>query len=237
MSLASHDLWSLLTRRCHHKYQNRYSFNLNPVMHAIGQLQFIIRPSLALISLLLMCSCGVSRISTTEKSAVERALIAESLEDAIKAVDVSVLSGKSFSVKPMDQVSLGPRAEVGIAMVEGLVRKHLLAAGAIAAGKDEPADVIVEPILHFAQLDENKMVIGLPAYPVPIAGSILKTPEIALLGVDQQYGRSKVSLVLTESASGRRIAEGDSPVSQRIYDRWTVLIFFGWRDTDLPTPF
>lgn len=184
-----------------------------------------------------MCSCGVSRMSTTDKSAVERALIVESLEGAIKTVDVSALSGKRFSIKPVDQLSLGPRVEIGVAMLEGLVRKHLLAAGAIVAGKDEQPDVIVEPLLHYAQLDENKMVLGLPAFPVPVAGSILKTPEVALLGVDQQYGRSKVSLVLTDTESGTQVDQGDSPVSERVYDRWTVLIFFGWRNTDLPSPF
>jgi hypothetical protein len=65
----------------------------------------------------------------------------------------------------------------------------------------------------------------------------VNTPELALLGLHSQFGRAKMSVLMIENPTGSFIGTFESPATQSSYNRWKLLLFFGWRTTNLPTPF
>ena len=181
--------------------------------------------------------CGVNRISTTEKTAVERALVVEAVEEAVNQVELQPPHNRSFFMETVDPLSHFQKAELGLHLIEGLVSKRLIELGLRRIGKRENADYIVIPTLHFASVDDNSMVLGVPSFPIPLGGNVINTPEISLLSLKKQFGRAKVSVQIIDRPDGAVISNFESGVAEKKYHRWSFLILFGWRVTDLPEPF
>jgi len=116
--------------------------------------------------------------------------------------------------------------------------KLMLEKGYSLAPSPETAHYHMYPTLHYAEVDDNQYTFGIPSIPLPTANvGTVSTPELALLGLHSQFGRAKISILMIENPSGSYIGNFESPVTQSSYNRWKLLVFFGWRTTNLPKPF
>jgi hypothetical protein len=218
--------------------------------------------------LLFVVGCGVSRISTTERSAVERSLLATALRKAAEGMSrhtkaaekdlpsnmlLSHLGGKSFSLnyfspylqqregKARFETTLGtalPVREYDEFFVHSLFLTTLLDQGLCYQQDQNQADFIVYPSVELAHIDDNQHILGLPSIPIPVSGvGTVNTPEIALMGMYKQFGRAKMQMLIVDRATGQKVGLYQSNVTESYYTRWKLLLFLGWRTTNLSAPF
>jgi hypothetical protein len=106
--------------------------------------------------------CFSSRVTTTARTAVEQALLSQSAESTLAALEIPAeLKGKSyFLVEDQFEATDGK-------WVIAQVHQKLLAAGLKAGGK-KTADLFVYPSVANAAIDDSGLFLGIPEIPVPI---------------------------------------------------------------------
>ena len=189
---------------------------------------------------LFLQGCGVTRITSTERSAVEQALVHTVSRKAISSMELKDLSGKKVFLETLFLATSFPResaAMIDRLYIQSIISAELLKNGALLQSALENADYVVTPTIDFAGVDEAESLLGVPAIPLPVPGVQASLPEIALIKRHGQYGRVRVSLSAVEKSSGRMFLQSSSKSRETYYTRWTVLIFFGWRATNLEDPF
>lgn len=201
--------------------------------------------------------CAASRRSTTPRTAVEEALVTSAIDDAVAALDLPAGEGRLFYVDRTAVEPAMPRVVVYSAEGEpagdpvskltgdASYRKYLLsslearflAAGYRAASREQ-AELIIYPRIEYCSIDDSDGLIGLPSIPLPLPGAgTVETPEVALFGLYQQRGRASLALYAVDRQNGKSAFQARSSPGQRTYSRWTLLIFFSFRTTDLADPF
>ena len=211
-----------------------------------------------IIAVSLMVGCGVTRSTTTVRSAVEAALVSKAVRDAVGSITIPKVadlnttalstSRKSFYIQPIsitasNQVSTvisteDIRKPVAADDAHNMLLRRLLEKGYTLAPSAKAAHYHIYMTLHFAEVDDNQYTFGIPSIPIPVANvGTVSTPELALLGLHSQFGRAKISVLIVENSKGTYVGYYESPVNQSFYNRWKLLLFFGWRSTNLPTPF
>lgn len=201
---------------------------------------YLLRAIAALAMLGSFSACGVSRMTSTERSAVEQALVHSCTRRAVSTIELKELSGKKVFLDPLFLATSFPRETAPIIdrlYVQSEILSELLKAGALVQESATLADIVVSPVIDFAGVDESDSLLGVPAIPIPLAGPQTALPEIALIKRQGRYGRVKVSLNAVEKASGKVVLQASSKSRETYYSKWTVLIFFGWRATNLENPF
>ncbi|MCB0359122.1 MAG: hypothetical protein KDD44_05790 [Bdellovibrionales bacterium] len=210
------------------------------------------RTALALSLAVLLSGCAVTRVTTTKRTAVEQALLSESARSAIRSISLDEIKHKRVFVAPFAGLEAASVAvtlpanqlpettanpiEPGY-LSSALIEKLAEDGASIVQTADE-ADVLIFPRLDYHGIDDAKSLLGVPSVPIPVPGAeTLQTPEIALLGKYGQYARSKISLYSIDKQSGKFLERSTSKPRERYYSRWTALIFFEWRSTDLEDPF
>jgi hypothetical protein len=216
---------------------------------------------LAVIAGSSLTGCGVTRSTTTVRSAVEAALISKAVRDAIGSISIpeptlrtanlnssKLVVRNSFYIQPLSITTANRinmvvstedvRKPVAADDAHNTLLKHMLERGYSLSPSAEAAHYHIYPTLHYAEIDDNQYTFGIPSIPIPVANvGTVNTPELALLGLHSQFGRAKVSVLMIDNPSGSYIGTFESPVNQASYNRWKLLLFFGWRTTNLPTPF
>lgn len=193
--------------------------------------------SIQLLATLLVCvvisGCAMNRITTTDRTAVEVALLTQTASEAIGSLVIPAdVASKSYSIKE-DALDAPEKAFI----LSELHDKLLSADARVLVGENEP-DMIVEPRINFAHLDDDKFLIGIPSVPIPVPGAgTLSTPEIAFFGLETQKGRSRVSLYGYEADTGKRVFSSTATPSEHRFRRYRFLLFFTFRTTTLPDPF
>lgn len=196
---------------------------------------------LILATLLLATGCMTGRTTTTNRSAIEQALLSQSAEASIEAMDFSSLAGKTYLLKK-DYCSA-----TDCEYLLGTLQRKLLRSG-LAAADDEkstktaanPAntpDLIIYPSVAHAAVDDSSLLIGFPEIPMAIPGvGAFTIPETAFFKHGTQKGCNRM-VVFGKDAKTKRLAFSTEVVSsQKHYDRWVLLFVFSFRDTDLKAP-
>lgn len=202
-------------------------------------------------ALLLFCccsfsACSVSRITTTEYTAVEQALISSASKKAVSTLDLPEINGKKVFVKSVkSQVALVSTASeiksghyVHSEYITSLIEQELLRNGAKLAKNEANSDLIVNILIDYAAIDDSNFILGLPSVPVPVPGvGTIQTPEISLFSKHGQYARAGFTLVAIETPSKTLSFERQTKPTESHYSRWSLLLLLGWRTTDLEEPF
>lgn len=192
----------------------------------------VIPYALLFASILIFGACSVSRTSTTQRTAVEQALMSYSISDTVRAVDLNDMDAKTFFLKTNEVVS--PDDEVVISMV----RQQLLKQGLREAATVEEAELVVYLRADFSAIDDSEAFVGIPAIPVPVPGvGTVSTPELALYKQHSQYGRNKISFYAKRDDGGSLFFVAEPDPGQRHYIRYTILFLISFRTTNLPKPF
>ena len=147
-------------------------------------------------------------------------------------MDFKSLAGKSFVIKEDKWDAVDGK------FVLAQLREQLLASGLTAADKEESATLLVYPRSGAHGIDDSEFLLGLPAIPVPIPTvGTLQTPELALFAIKRQRGRDRMGVEVEERKTGVLAKQTDMIATQTRYDRYTILIFFGFHTTNLSKPF
>lgn len=180
----------------------------------------------------LTAGCGTLKTTQTPRTALEQALLSEAAVRALKGFRVSGVEGKKFFLdtsqfKAVDQEIIVAR-----------LHETFLQAGMMRAGEAKDADIIIHPSVDYAGIDRATILWGLPPipFPIPSVGTIT-TPELALFKRDSQYGRNKMAAYGVERESGRLAFSIPPSSGQAYYSRWTFLIAFGFKTSDMPEPY
>lgn len=182
-------------------------------------------------SALVLTSCQMKSTSTA-RTAIEQALLSTAATRTVEQMDFKALNGKSFFIKEDKFEAVDGK------FVMGEVRSRLLNDGLFAAAKEETADVLIWPRSAAHGIDESKFLLGIPAIPIPVptVGTI-QTPELALFKLDRQRGRDRTAIAVEDRTSGTLVADTGQLSSQCRYDRWVILVIFGWTSSNLGEPF
>jgi len=202
---------------------------------------------LVYISLTALCACSVTRVSTTEHTAVEEALLSEALIKATESLETKNATGKSFFVKEIEtvegKVTFSDKESEGKAhtldkyYVKLAVTEHLLSIGGKLASSEKEADLIVFTQVHTGSIDDSEFAFGVPSIPVPVPGvGTVETPALNLFERHSQYGRAKITVFAVENNSGELAFSLTSDSDGKYYSRWGLFFIIGWRTTDLGEP-
>ncbi len=190
---------------------------------------------LLLLFLAVTGGCTTARVTTTPRTAIEQALLSKSAEGTLDQMDFSSLAGHRFFIQE-DKFDAVDSKYVLLSL-----RERLLKASMEAAPSADKADIIVYPRVAAAGIDDYEFLFGIPSIGIPVPGNAmsgsLKTPELALFKINRQWGRNRMAVHSEKATSGTLVL--DTPVfgNETYYTRYTILIFFGFRLTNLGKPF
>lgn len=205
--------------------------------------------SVVVFTLLLFFSgCGVTRVTTTQHTAVEQALLSESLAKASTSLNFSPVEDKTFFIKKINGVegslALSETEEepveghsLNLPYAKSVVSEALLAGGARLAKDENTADLLIFVQIHTGSIDDSEVAFGIPSIPIPVPGvGSVETPALNLFEKHSQYGRSKVTVFAVETDTGSLAFSQTSDTKGNYYSRWGALFIIGWRTTDLEEP-
>lgn len=185
-----------------------------------------------LVAALVLSGCTVGRKTTTERTAVEQALLAQAAERAMDEIAVEGLVGQKFFIKDDHFEATDGK------YVKAVVANKMIDSGMIAADTEEEADVLVYPAVANAAIDDKEVLLGSPPLPLAIPGlGALELPKAAFFSLDSQFGRHRSALYGKYRENDRTAFIVEPVGSETYYKRWTVLFFFSFRTTNLDYPF
>ena len=199
------------------------------------------------LSVLLLCltvsACAVTRVTTTKRTAVEEALITKSITTSIRSLEIENGNDRSIyidtnSIEECDAAICGLDRYTRYLVYS--LKETLLQKGFHVSDNKETADLVAHIKLDYAAIDDGETLVGLPSIPIPIPGvGTVGTPEIALFSKTTQYGRVRFSLHAVENKekTDKLVFSNQSKAAETYYSRWTVLLIFGFKTTDLAKPF
>ncbi|CAN5297123.1 hypothetical protein BH09SUM1_BH09SUM1_09280 [soil metagenome] len=185
-----------------------------------------------LLAAFFLGACATGRSTTTDRTAVEEALLSESAERALVKMSGDRLFYNRCFIE--DSELKAPDKEY----VLSALRLRMAKLGMHPVAKQEDADIIIYPRAGMAGIDDSGTLIGIPAIPlvVPGGGSVT-TPELALFKRAKQIGRTKLGLYGIDAKSRFIAFDFDRQSGQAYYTRWTLLFIITFASTDLIDPY
>jgi hypothetical protein len=181
---------------------------------------------------LLLCACGMDRLTTTQRTVIEQALLSQSAEQAVARLEIPAGEDRRFFIDAEEFEATGKPH------ILAALHHRLLLEGYRVAGDRDDADVIVHPRALYAGIDDDRTFVGIPAIPIPVPGvGTMATPEVVIFRLLKQRGRASIAQAAYERESGAREFDQAPVFGEKRYDRWTILIFFHFRTSDLGEPF
>ena len=196
------------------------------------QLRTFVLPIL-ITCLAFLAGCTTTKTSTTARTAVEMALMSESAKRAIDELD-------DGAVGPYQRFFIDENYFVATDQEYMLsaLRRALLNKGLHSVESEEDADIIVQPRIAAAAIDENKGMLGVPSVPAALPGiGAIELPELALYKKFKQQAVNKMG-VFAINADDRSLAfDWGEGSGEAYYTRYTVLFLITFRTTDLNEPY
>lgn len=194
------------------------------------------RPPFAIVFLLLtllpLTACTMHRSTTTERTAIEQALLSASAEEAISRLETPVGEDRSVFIDRADFQS------VDQGHVLSALSEHFVDSGFRLVSDRERAQLVVQPRSLYGGIDENELLVGIPELPIIVPGAgTLSIPELALFKRHTQRGRHGLASVVVRRKNGAMAFQQDPAFGDKYYKRWTILMFFSFRTTNLDRPF
>lgn len=185
-----------------------------------------ILPILLLASL---AACSGARQSQPARTATEQLLISGAAERAAERLVLAFEPGAKVFV---DAANFdGVDAKYAVAAIH----ERLLKQGANLAPDREQADLVVEIRAGALSMDDGHTLVGIPAFdiPIPLAGSSVKFPEIALFKRARRQGVAQFAATGYDAKTGayRGSTGPQAGVASEI--EWTALLFITWSRSDI----
>ncbi len=102
--------------------------------------------------------------------------------------------------------------------------------------KREQAEAVVEIRAGALSIDEQKMLVVIPSWdvPVPLSGGAVKIPEIALYGEKERVGIAKLATTSYAIVDGKLMHSSGPQFGYAHEIEKTALLFLTWRSADVP---
>lgn len=187
---------------------------------------------IALTMMLPLAGCTLQRSTTTERTAVEQALLSSSAEEAISRLETPVGEDRTVFIDRSDFES------VDQGHVLAALSEHFVDSGFRLVSDREQAQLVVQPRSLYGGIDDNEILVGIPELPIIVPGAgTLSIPELALFKMHTQRGRHGLASVVVKRKNGAMAFQQDPAFGDKFYKRWTILMFFNFRTTNLDRPF
>lgn len=192
--------------------------------------------TLSLLTTLLILAatvgCSTGKITTTERSAVEMALISESVSRTLTKLTGPTLY---YQRAYIDDSELEAPDKT---FIVSSLRLHLGKMGMHVVDDKDQADVIIHPRAAIAAMDDSSFLLGIPEIPIPIPGSgTVHLPEVAFFKRNKQIGVNRMGLYGIDAKDNSLAFDMGNAASTAYYTRWSLLIFISFRTTDLSAPY
>jgi hypothetical protein len=208
------------------------------INHASGGLRSATRlrghhfGALAAVSILLVAVAGCTtsaRQTVPQRTATEQLLLSGAADNAIEQLDLGLSPGTRVFVEPAFLETYDRP------YVLGTLRDKLLRSGLRLVPERARAEVVVEPRSGALSIEEESVLVGLPAWdiPVPFAAAAFRTPELALFKRERREGVAKLA-VTAYAVEGGSLAGSSGPSVGIAHTTRRVVLFVGWTTEDIP---
>jgi hypothetical protein len=181
------------------------------------------RVSLALMGCLLAGGCSLAgQLPPTKPAGVTQQLLIRSLERALAQLDLGKLQGPGVNIDVFVQ-------DGNQAFIKEFVTTWLRAHGVRTVS--ESPEVKVKLFASVYGTDSDRTFIGIPAFQVPVVN--VPFPEIALFKWERNRGQTELRIYEFEGKTDTPLAPQAPGVGRSKYDNFTVLIIFGFTQSDV----
>lgn len=183
----------------------------------------------AIAVVLALAACTTARDTMPQRSATEQLLISSAADRAVERLPISIPKGA------MVFVDAGNFEGYDGKYVVGAVRDRVVRLGGRLAADRGTADTVVEVRAGALSIDEKRTLFGIPSFdiPVPLAGSGLKTPEVALFKKHNWIGVAKIAATGYDAKGDKFAASWGPEIARAHKTYWTVMLFVSWTTDDL----
>jgi len=181
------------------------------------------RGAVALLLALLTGACSVAP-THTGRSAIEQELIVRSIERAIASLDTSKLLGRKVA---LEIFGLNDDREFARQMLLARLRVRGVEVVETAAA----ADYRVRAFATVLGVNQGDTLVGVPALQVPVVS--IPVPELALFKMQRSRGHTELQMFVFDRASESFVERIPDGVGHARYDRYTILLVFGFIRSDL----
>ena len=178
-----------------------------------------------LMCVLSLSGCSATYESTkTPRTPTEQLLLTQSLQRTLIDALLPIPPGQSVAVE-----TVGLTADQ--AFVTAFVEKWLSREG-FNLPKDGKESLIARVTLDAFGTLQDVTLIGVPQ----ITLALLAIPELAFYKVQKQLGMTRLSIDFIEKKTGRLVRSTPLYEGDAYYNKYTVLLFINFSDTDLLPP-
>ena len=184
----------------------------------VGRLAALVVAAIAL------AGCGVTKITLTERSAVEQLLLVRSIDRAVARLDTTPLLGRHVSLELY-----------ALTRDQWFAREYVMARlqerGVSFVADSAKADMQLKVFASALGVDRGETFLGIPAFTAPVL--TVTIPEIALFKWVRNRGHTEVQTFIYDPRTDQFLTRVPDSVGRAKYDDFTVLLFFGFTMTDL----
>jgi hypothetical protein len=182
-----------------------------------------LRVSLALMGCLLAGGCSLAgQLPPTKPAGVTQQLLIRSLERALAQLDLGKLQGPGVNIEVFVQ-------DGNQAFIKEFVTTWLRAHSVRTVS--ESPEIKVKVFASVYGTDSDRTFIGIPAFQVPVVN--VPFPEIALFKWERNRGQTELRIYEFEGKTDTPLAAQAPGVGRSKYDNFTVLIIFGFTQSDV----
>jgi len=182
-----------------------------------------VRHSVVVLALLVLAGCSLSPVpKPTEPSGVTQQLMMRSLERALEHLNIERLKGQTITIEVFNQA--GPQV-----LIKEFVTTWLRAHGVqIVEGLP---DLKVKAFASVLGTDSDQDLFGIPAFQAPLVN--VPVPEIAFFKMQRSRGVAEIRLFEFDGKTDEFVAAPPTGVGRARLDKYTIMIFFGYTETDV----
>ena len=185
-----------------------------------------VRHSVVVLALLVLAGCSLSPVpKPTDPSGITQQLMMRSLERALEHLSIERLKEQTITIEIFSQV--GPT--VPTTLIREFVTTWLRAHGVrIVEGLP---DLKVKAFASVLGTDSDQDLFGIPAFQAPVVN--IPVPEIAFFKWQRNHGVAEIRLFEFDGKTDDFVAAPPTGVGRARLDKYTIMIFFGYTETDV----
>lgn len=187
----------------------------------------ILKTVIVLGLVFVVSACSTRRETSPPRTATEQLLISAAADRAADRIKLDIPKNAKVFVDAANIEGLDSKYAIAA------LRERMLKLGASLVADRGAADVVVEIRSGALSMDEEKILVGIPSFdiPIPTTGAIT-FPEIALFKKAERKGVAKFAGIAYDAKNGTF-----SDISEPQYGfsrdtRWSLLLFISWETGD-----
>jgi hypothetical protein len=184
----------------------------------------VVRLAAVVVAAAALAGCGATRVTLTERSALEQLLLVRSIERAVARLDTAPLLGRRVSLELF-----------ALTRDQGFAREYVVARlqerGVSFVADPARAEVKLKVFASALGVDRGETFLGVPPFTAPVIA--VGIPEISLFKWVRNRGHTEVQAFVYDPRTDAFLTRVPDGVGRAKYDDVTILLVFGFTLTDL----